>query len=99
MSLRSGKLSFLGSEDELFYHTGCIVVPFSRSKRKFRIQSAYSLGDHNDRSTDYPSGGSLCSCFRCVDPLRTNGIGANLYCSLYLSRWNRRRLSESRTCP
>jgi hypothetical protein len=27
MSLRSGKLPFLGSEDEFFYHTGTRLIP------------------------------------------------------------------------
>jgi hypothetical protein len=26
MSFRSGKLPFLGSEDEFFYHTGCVNI-------------------------------------------------------------------------
>ncbi len=38
MNLRSGKLPFLGSEDEFFYNTGCTMVPFSRPRRKFRLR-------------------------------------------------------------
>jgi hypothetical protein len=37
MSLRSGKLPFLGSEDEFFYHTTFQTLPIARKSMSYEF--------------------------------------------------------------